>query len=170
MNDKIFVIFDFEKDLKLYNEMETWKNSEGESFNLVNSYETYKLLDKEQDEKIKELINLKIEGSSLATIILGQGIKSMRKLVKWQIEAAITLNIPLVVMNLNRIQSVDYDRVPSALKNVLALHTIFDPTMLEVSLHDWVIKFRDFKNNDKKGPYKYSLKTYELLKKDDDNE
>lgn len=168
--EKIYVAFDLEKDLKYFKEMETWKDSKGNNFNLINGYEFLSELDKVNDDILKAKLQEKMRQAEMVVIILGTGTKSMRKLTRWQVEYAINNYFPIVVMNLNRIQSVDYDRCPTVLKTALAIHTTFDPSMLELAINDWPNRSKTLRSEEKKGAFKYGNDIYKCFKAEEVDE
>lgn len=168
--EKIYVAFDFEKDLKYYEEMKTWHDSNGKPFSLINGYEYASSLDKVADEILKANIQEKMRQAEMVVVILGVGTKSMRKLTRWQIEYAINNYFPIVVMNLNRIQSVDYDRCPTVLKTALAVHTTFNPSMLELAMNDWPKRAQELRSMEKKSAYKYTNDIYQVINVEEDDE
>lgn len=165
-NKRIYVAYDGKNDVSKYMTMKEWVQSDGSDFPFYDGYDLFKKLEQIPDEDLKLEIRERMKLSEVCVLLATETTKRYRKFIRWQIETAINGNIPLIILNVNGIRSVDYDRIPMILKRKkthISLHLSFQPEILEFALQDWPDRYRAYLEKGELKTYRYSNKVYESL-------
>lgn len=160
---KIYVAFDGDNDLEYYKKLKEFKNSEGELFEFADGYEFYHQLDKVNDDELKAQVIERVSQNDIVLVLMGNTTKTMRKYIRWQVESAINLGKPVIVINENNIRAVDFDKCPALIKKALTLHISFNETILECALENWPAMHNGFMAKEKKGMFKFPTEVYTHL-------
>jgi len=161
---QVYVAFDGTNDLEYYQEMQEWLQSDGSKFSFIDGLEFAKKIDKLPDEEVKMQIRAKLNLAEVFVLLVTKTTKSYRKLIRWQVESAINLQKPIIVMNVNGIRSVDYDRIPMVFKRKnLSLHITFQAPILEFAIENWPQSFYRHLEKEEINTYRYCQKVYDDL-------
>lgn len=135
--NKAYVAFDGDNDIKYYYLMKAWKQSDNSNFNFYDAHELNNARDTSRPESIKKQLSKRMENSKVFVLLLGEHTKYLTRFVKWEVEHALYLGLPIIVVNLNGNRNVDKERMPSWLKNELCLSCSFNQKILQYSLENW---------------------------------
>ncbi|MDD3382384.1 MAG: TIR domain-containing protein [Bacilli bacterium] len=163
IEEKIYVALDPAVDKKFYDQIKLWKNKLGNSYNFIDGIEFANKVNKLNDEVIKPQIQSKVTEAKVVVLLMGPTTKSLRKFVRWQIEAACNSQIPLIVINTNGLRSIDFARCPTYLKKQISIHIPFHPDILEFALVDWPKQHAIAVTKEKSGTFIYDHEIYEKL-------
>ncbi len=134
--NKIYVAFDGDKDMWAYRFMKGWNSLENIDFNFQDAHDIKELTDRAQNEAyIKRILKERLQNSKVFILLLGESTKNLRKYVKWEIELAIELEIPIIVANLNKVNGEDKNRCPKTLQKHLAIHGPFKLEFIKDSIN-----------------------------------
>ena len=111
--NKTYVAFDGDSDIKYYNLMRAWKQSDNTDFNFYDAHDLNTARDTSQTESIKKQLRLRMANSKIFVLLLGERTKYLTRFVKWEVEHALYLNLPIIVVNLNKKRVVDSNRMPT---------------------------------------------------------
>lgn len=133
--NKTYVAFDGDKDMWAYRFLKGWDKLKNIDFKLQNAHDLKELTARAQSEVyIKQILKERLLNSKVFILLLGESTKNLRKYVKWEIELAIKLEIPIIVINLNNKNEVDIERCPKSLQNHLTIHGPFKLNFIKDSL------------------------------------
>lgn len=136
--DRTYVIFDADEDMWAYAYMKGWNVNERLDFDFDDAHEIKKLTPRAEDETyIKYVLRERMHASSQVIVLLGENTKRLVKYVKWEIELALDLGLPIVVANLNGSKSFQGSLCPASLKNELAVHIPFKMRAIQYALDNW---------------------------------
>ena len=96
-------------------------------------------------------------------IDLSVEIKYLYKYVRWEIEQAISRDLPCIVVNLNGKRSLDANLCPALMRDHLALHVSFSPKILQYALETWPAVYEEYRKKGETGAYYYKESVYESL-------
>lgn len=154
--NKTYVAFDGDNDIRYYNLMKAWKQSDNTDFNFYDAHDINSANDSSQTESIKKQLRERMANSKMFVLLLGEKTKYLTRFVKWEVEHAIYLNLPIVVINLNNRRDVDNDRMPSWLSNYLCISCSFNAKIIQYSLENWEdLHYQYQKDPEKKGTHRY---------------
>ena len=152
----------------IFDPMDTVKFMELKTFPSLNMHEFINLLslkeevNKTDDEILKEKFKSVLSSCDIFIFLIGKNSKKRVKFLLWQQAIALELQKPIVVLNLNFLRSVDYDRTPQALTKNLSLHCAFHEPIVNYAVNVFPRFFYEQKEIGKTKP-KYLKKTYRVF-------
>jgi hypothetical protein len=165
--NKTYVCFDGDNDIKYYNLMKAWKQNDNTEFNFYDAHDINNALDTSKEETIKVKLRERMNNSKVIVVLVGEHTKNLYKFVRWEIETAISMNLPIIVVNLNGLKEMDSEKCPPILKNTLAIHIPFGCKIMQYALENWPDEHYLYQKNNKCGAYYYKDNVYEKLNKND---
>src|SRR5665213_1933431 len=119
--NKTYIAFDGDEDIHYYRLMTAWKAHDGFSLNFQDAHDLNTARDSSQEESIKRQLRERFANSRLFVVLIGEKTRFLTKFVKWEMEAAIKLDLPIIGVNLNGSRSCDA-RCPATIKSELAVY------------------------------------------------
>jgi len=139
--NKTYVIFDADNDIKSYRLMQAWKAHEHIDFDFYDAHELNNLWQGSTEETIKRKLRERMNNAKQVIVLVGQSTKNLYKFVRWEIELALDMDLPIVVVNLNQKRVVDEALCPANLRNQPSLHVSFQPKIIQFALDNFVARF-----------------------------
>lgn len=155
--NKTYVCFDADEDMDYYNLLKAWNKNEDFDFLIYNAHELNNLREGSKEETIKRKLKERLNNSKLMLVLVGKNTKYLYKYVRWEIEQALKLNIPIVCINITG-YSIDfvYDTYyPTILKDKLTLFINFKKEEIEKSIY-WNIWYNYFCDYKQKRKYSFN--------------
>lgn len=154
--NKTYVAFDGDNDMRYYTLMKAWKQSDNTNFEFYDAHELNYARDSSQTESIKRQLAIRMANSKMFVLLLGERTKYLTRFVKWEVEHALRLNLPIIVVNLNGIRGVDSNRMPSWLDNQLCMCCSYNSRIMQYSLENWGNLHYQYQNDpEKRGTHRY---------------
>lgn len=147
--NKTYVCFDGDKDIQYYYLMKAWKASDHVDFNFYDAHDLNVARDSSQEASIKSQLSERLKSAKLMVVLIGESTKFLTKFVKWEMEQAIKLDIPIIAVNLNKHNGVDDLRCPPIISNQLCLHIPFKQKALEWAIDNWIINHNGLRTQGK---------------------
>lgn len=160
--NKTYIAFDGDNDMHYYRLMTAWKANDGFSLNFHNAHDLNTARDSSQEESIKRLLRERFSSSKLLIILIGENTRYLTKFVKWELEVALKLGLPIVGVNINGSRTID-NRCPPAIKNELVIYVPFKHLIIEYALENWASEFLRLRKEGKNGDYYYNQSVYTRL-------
>lgn len=135
--NKTFVSFDGDNDMHYYRLMTAWHQNDNSPFSFYNAHDITQARDTSSEATIKSSLMLRMRDSKVFVLLVGENTRFLYKFVRWEIEQAITRELPIIAVNLNGRRSMDADRCPPVLQNKLAVHVSFNPAIMQHALESW---------------------------------
>ena len=135
--NKTYIAFDGDNDMNYYSLMKAWKQSDCTDFNFYDAHELNYAHDWATTESIKEQLRKRMANSKIFVLLLGERTKYLTRFVKWEVEHAIYLRLPIIVVNLNGRRDVDSARMPNWLDNYCCICCSYNSKILQYSLENW---------------------------------
>lgn len=164
--NKTYVAFDGDNDMKYYRTMQMWKQNDNSTFNFYDAHDLNNALDTSSEETIKRKLRERMSNSKVFVLLVGEKTRYLHKFVSWEIEQAIKLELPIIVVNLPKSiggegkREVDRERCPKKAKDTLAIHISFRSKILQCALEDWPKKHKNYKKANDNRSYRYSDDVY----------
>lgn len=159
--NKTYAIFDGD-DIHYYRLMQAWKENDHIDFDFNNAHDIGGLRDDSEESTIKRRLRERFSNSKQVIVLVGENTKYKYKYVRWEIEVAQDLALPIIVVNLNGKRSIDSDLCPAILKNCLAVHISYNRDTIKYALDDWPT-FHETNKDAKSTPYSYKESVYKEL-------
>lgn len=161
--NKTYVAFDADSDIRYYRLMIAWKQSDKSDFNFYNAHDLIRIGQHSSEETIKKNLRERLKNSKIFILLVGEKTKHLYKYVKWEIEQAIKLGMPIIVVNLSGKRSLDFDKCPAVIRDKLALHVSFNAKIIQLALEKWSKLHNLYTKQGKTGSYYYNDNVYSDL-------
>ena len=161
--NKTYVIFDGDNDIWAYGYMKGWKSNENMEFNFSDAHDLNTITDRASEETVKRKLRERISNAKQVIVLVGASTKNLFKFVRWEIEIALALDLPIVAANLNKRRTYDEELCPPILKNRYIVHVSFNARIIQYALDNFPQEYRS-RELDALGNRSYSSKTYEKLR------
>lgn len=157
--NKTYICFDGDTDMNYYRLMTAWKAHDGNSFNFHNAHDLNTARDTSQEESVKRQLRERFANSKLLIVLIGEKTRYLYKFVRWEMETALRLNMPIIGINLNNSRRRD-DRCPAIIRDELVVYTSYNPKIIEHAMAHWLTETALLKKNGSTGPRFYSDDVY----------
>ncbi|RYZ84592.1 MAG: hypothetical protein EOP06_17810, partial [Proteobacteria bacterium] len=124
--DPAYVIFDGDNDRWAYSYMRGWRQNERVDFNFNDAHDLDNMTSRAQGEDyVKSRLKERMKQSKAALVLVGDSTKNLYRFVRWEIELAQQLNLPIIVVNLSGFRQQDDARVPPIIRDKTVVHVAF---------------------------------------------
>ena len=161
--NKAFVSFDGDNDIHYYRLMTAWKQNDNTPFNFQDAHDINTALDRSTEDTIKTRLRERLNNSKVVISLIGEQTRYLHKFVRWELEQAIKMNLPIIGVNLNWMKSLDSNRCPPVLRDELVVYISFNMKILQHALENWPDEYSRLKKEGKTGSYYYSSDIYARL-------
>lgn len=160
--NKTYVAFDGDNDIRYYHLMKAWKKTDGSKFEFYDAHDINDAKDSSKEESIKKQLKIRMDNSKVFVLLIGENTRYLRKFVKWEIETAIKLDLPIIAVNLNGSKSKD-NLCPASLEGQLTIFIPYGKQIMQYALENWPSSYDKHKNDGESGAYHYTDNIYEKL-------
>ena len=160
--NKTYIAFDGDNDMHYYRLMTAWNANDGFSMNFHNAHDLNTARDSSQEESIKRQLRERFANSKLLIVLIGDNTRYLTKFVKWELEVALKLALPIVAVNLNNSRIRD-DRCPPTIKDELVVYVPFKHDVIEYAMENWPSEFARLRGEGKAGARHYVQDVYTRL-------
>jgi hypothetical protein len=151
-----YVIFDGDNDKWAYAYMNGWKANKNIEFDYQDAHDLDNMTSRAQDEQyVKSKLSERMRNSSAVVVLVGEKTKNLYKYVRWELELALELGLPIIVANLNKANRKDIGRCPAIIRDVCAVHIPYTLEALKHAMAKWPTEFRGFNATDKAAGDRY---------------
>ena len=143
---------------------EGWNALENIDFKVQDAHDLNSMTSRAQGEEyVKSRLRERMEESSAVIVLVGQKI-NLHKFVRWELDLALELGLPIIAVNLNEKRAQDPDRCPPIIRDECAVHIPFKMKAIKFALDNWPSEFRRMDAAAKaKGARRYSDEQYKKL-------
>jgi hypothetical protein len=78
-----------------------------------------------------------MEASNQVVVLVGESTKTLWKFVGWEIDLALNLELPIIVVNLNGKRRMGSDRCPAALRTGYVVHVAYKRAIIKYALESF---------------------------------
>ena len=161
--NKTYVCFDADTDGHYYRLMLAWNRSDYQSFNFYNAHDLNTARDTSTEESIKRQLRERLRNSSVLVVLIGEQTRYLYRFVRWEMEQALGLGMPIIGVNLNGLRKQDTDRCPPVIRDELAIHISFNASVVQYTLDNWPASHAQHRQRGETGPYYYKDTVYRQL-------
>ena len=158
--NKVYVAFDGDTDMHYYRLMCAWKQNDRTPFNFYDAHDLNSARDTSMEASIKAQLMERLRNSKMFVLLIGEKTRYLYKFVKWEIEQALSRDLPIIGVNLNNKRSQDTNRCPPVLRDELAVYVSFNAAILQHALENWGDFHAKARREGKTGPFYYEDKVY----------
>ena len=161
--NKVYVSFDGDKDISYYYLMRAWKQSDRTAFDFYDAHDLNSARDTSTEDSIKAQLRIRFQNAKTFVLLVGESTQYLFKFVRWEIEQALARDLPIIVVNLNGLRSMDELRCPPILRDKLSIHVSFNASVLQYALENWPETHRIRKLRRETTTYYYTNTVYSQL-------
>lgn len=143
--------------------MKAWKQNENISFSFIDAHDLRQARDTSLESTIKRRLRERLLNSKVLVVLIGQQTRYLYRFVRWEMEQALSLGVPIIGVNLNGKRSMDHDLCPPIIRDELAIYISFNANILQYALEDWTISYYNRKKAGDTGPFYYKEQVYNKL-------
>ena len=140
--DPTYVVFDGDEDKWAYGRMKGWNALENIEFDFRDAHELDSMTARALGEEyVKKQLRRRMEKSSAVIVLIGEKTKNLHKFVRWELDLALELGLPIVAVNLNEKRFKDPDRCPPIIRDACVVHIPFKMKAIKFALDNWPGEF-----------------------------
>jgi len=158
--NKVFVSFDGDNDIHYYRLMRAWKQNDGSNFNFYDAHDINTARDTSLESTIKARLRERLSNSKILVCLIGQNTRYLYKFLRWELEQALSLEIPIIGVNLNGKLWQDLDRCPPIIRDELVVYNSFNSKIMQHALEQWPLEYHRLKRDLVSGPRYYPNDVY----------
>ena len=117
-----------------YAYMKGWKSNQNVSFNFHDAHDLNKITTSASEETVKRKLRERFSAAKQVVVLIGEHTKNLYRFVRWEIEVAQKLDLPIIAVNLNGKRQYDHERCPSILRDKYVVHVSFKSRILQYAL------------------------------------
>jgi hypothetical protein len=140
-------MFDGDKDMWAYAYMKGWKKNRNIDFDFHDAHDLQKIVNAKSEEYIKGILRERFKNTKQGIVLIGESTKNLYKFVRWEIETAMSLGIPLVAVNLNKKRQIDNEFCPPIIRGTSTMHVAFGARIIKYALDDFCENYSSYKEN-----------------------
>lgn len=162
--NKTYIIFDGDNDKWAYARMKGWKALEHIDFDFENAHDEYALTSNAGNEDyIKGKLRKRFQNASHVIILIGESTKNLYKYVRWEIEVAQNLDIPIIAVNLAGDRKQNSITCPPIIKDTYVVHIPFKMRIIKYALDNFPTEFKRRDSNRSVGGRVYKDSVYSSI-------
>lgn len=161
--NKTYVVFDGDTDRYAYAFMKGWKSNENVPFNFHDAHDIGPLTANANSEAyIKQALRERFASAKQVVCLIGANTKNLYRYVRWELEIALSRDLPIIAVNLNGLRQMDPDRCPPIIKTTFTVHVPFKMAIIQQALDYFP---EEYANREKtaNGPRVYGDAIYKRL-------
>lgn len=141
--DKTYVVFDGDKDKWAYGRMKGWNALETIDFDFEDAHDVYAMTNRAADEQyIKTNLKKRFQNASQVILLIGESTKNLYKYVRWELDVALDLDLPIIAVNLNGLREMDKNLCPAILKDKYVVHIPFKMKIIKYALDNFPSEYK----------------------------
>lgn len=148
--NKTYIIFDGD-DIHNYRLMKAWTQNANIDFNFHDAHDVREIRSGSEEESVKRGLRERFQTAKQTILLVGEHTKNLYKYVRWEIDVAQELQLPIIAANLNGKRICDYDLCPPIMIDYYAVHVSFQPKIIQHALDQFPDEFHRNKNNPNEG-------------------
>ncbi len=123
--NKTYVIFDGDNDYWAYARMKGWKTLRNIDFNFHDARDLNIIRDTSSEITVKRKLSERFSSAKQLIVVIGESTKNLYRYVRWELEVALDLVLPIIAVNLNGKRSIDINLCPPIIRNEFVVHIPF---------------------------------------------
>jgi hypothetical protein len=161
--NKTYICFDADTDMWAYRYMIGWKNNDHIDFDFINAHDLNNLREGSNEETIKKKLRERLNNTKLFLVLVGEKTKNLFKFVKWEMEIALEMDIPIIAVYLNESKSRDYSVCPPIIRDELVLHIPYKQAAIRWAIDNWIANRNYLRDKNESGPMVLTDNLYKEL-------
>lgn len=135
--NKTYVMFDADTDIRMYRLMTAWKANSNIDFNFHDAHELNNLRATASEQQIKRKLRERLNGTKQAIVLVGENTKNLYKFVRWEIEVVLSMDIPIIAVNLCKSNTETVRTPPILIKKAYFVSVPFEQSKIKYALDNF---------------------------------
>ncbi len=135
--NKTYVGLDYDEDKRWYNAMRMWKANDNIEFDFHNAHELNTIRSWSTEDAKKQALRQRMLNAKLFVLLVGGKTRFQQTYVRWEIDQALKMDLPIIAVNLNGTRRLDSVRCPLILRSEIALHIPFNQSVMTHAMDKW---------------------------------
>lgn len=114
--------------------MKGWKQNEHVDFDFQDAHDLKPLTDRASEETVKARLRERFANAKQVIVLIGDNTKNLFRFVRWEMEVAQKLALPIIAVNLNNKRSYDASLCPAILRDQYVVHVPFKMKIIQHAL------------------------------------
>jgi hypothetical protein len=162
MASTTYIIFDGDKDRLAYAHMKGWKALEHIDFDFRDAHDLRDIRDWSLPDTVRRTLRLRFSTADQVIVLIGEETKTHHRFVRWEIDTALGLDLPIIAVNLNNMREMDPDLCPPILRDKYVVHISYQLRIIKHALDNFPGQY-DRREASEKGPLAYPDSLYRTL-------
>ncbi|MGR3578257.1 MAG: TIR domain-containing protein, partial [Sagittula sp.] len=140
-----------------YRYMNGWKANRNIDFSYQNAHDLDTMTSRAQNEQyVKSKLKERMMQSAAVVVLVGEKTKNLYKFVRWELELALALGLPIIAANLNKKNGQDDAQCPAIIRDKgCVVHIPYTLEALKFTMANWPIEFRRLSKAEINGGWRY---------------
>lgn len=165
---RVYVAFDADNDFWAYKFMRGWASAEWVDFGFDDVHKERPIPDGMAEAPTKRRLEKRMLGSDAVVLLIGESTRYLYRYVRWELELALSLDLPIIAANLNRLRTMDTDLCPPIIRDEYVVHVAYKARIINHALESFPAEFAR-RAPSARGPRWYSRSVYRALGIGDDD-
>ena len=136
--NQTYVVFDGDSDMWAYAYMRGWKALPMVPFNFHDAHDLgSELTNLAKEASIKRVLRNRFSSTKQVVVLIGPNTRYLYRFVRWELEVAVELGLPIIGVNLNGKRDFDPDRCPPIIRDEFVIHVSFKRAIMKYALDDF---------------------------------
>lgn len=158
--NKTYVCFDGDTDMHYYRLMQAWHQNDSSSFSFYNAHDLNTARDTSLEASIKRQLRERLANSKVFVVLIGDRTRYLTKFVKWEMDQALSLDLPIIGVNLDGNRRQDPQKCPATIRSELAVYVSYGPKIMQYALENWPSSHHRKRTMGESGPFFYQDSIY----------
>lgn len=152
-----YIVFDGDNDGWAYRYMNGWTANRNIDFKYQNAHDLDTMTSRAQNEEyVKSKLRERMRQSTAVVVLVGDKTKNLYKFVRWELELALELGLPIIAANLSKKNGQDDARCPAIIRDKgSVVHIPYTLEALKFAMANWPGGFRKLSTAEINGGWRY---------------
>lgn len=157
MHGAAYIVFDGDNDGWAYRYMNGWTANRNIDFKYQNAHDLDTMTSRAQNEEyVKSKLRERMRQSTAVVVLVGDKTKNLYKFVRWELELALELGLPIIAANLSKKNGQDDARCPAIIRDKgCVVHIPYTLEALKFAMANWPGGFRKLSSAEINGGWRY---------------
>ncbi|SFV28870.1 TIR domain-containing protein [Hyphomicrobium facile] len=163
MANVAYIVFDGDNDKWAYAYIKGWKENKNIDFDYNDAHDLDSMSGRAQYEQyVKSKLRERMEESDAVVVLIGEKTKNLYKYIRWELDLALDLGLPIIAANLNKTNGQDADLCPAIIRDkACVVHIPYTLKALKHAMTNFPGFFRRLSAAEKKAKTTYSYKQFD---------
>jgi hypothetical protein len=161
--NKTYVVFDADNDIWAYGRMKGWNALSTVPFSFDDAHNLGpELTDRASEPTVKRALRQRFSNAKNVVVLIGQKTRNLYRYVRWELDVALQLDLPIIAVNLNGKRAIDYELCPPVIRDEYVVHIPYKLAIIKYALEQFPAQHAQ-RGLGARGPLYYPDKVYENL-------